>query len=305
MPEPIPGTSVRPIGLGATLWKVLRAPQQPAPVQTPAVPQPMPSDTLQTRTPFANRRFAAHGDLAAVHGGKILRTGTTTAGVAAVQRALIDMGFAVPGGPGGYYGAQTVQAIKNFQVMAGLTADGVLGPQTMRALDRHAPPPGKTSWDPGVSPGPIPDPDLGNGKKARVIVSISQHRAFMYDKAGNLTKVYGVRTGKADHEDGRGGRTTPGVRVVAGKNSDPTDVSNRLWPESGGTAFGTRLLDLTRIDPATGRRLPGGSGQELHGTYQEGSIGRDFSHGCVGLRNADIEEIYDKVRVGEFIRFDA
>lgn len=314
MPDPVPGNSIRPIGLGEALWKALRAPRPQAPAPSAPAPRPMPPDSFRTRSPFSNRRFAAHADLAAVHGGKVLRTGTTTAGVAAVQRALIDMGFAVPGGPGGYYGAQTVQALKNFQAMAGLTVDGVLGPKTMKALDQYAPPPGLTSWDPAADPGPaiegrrgnpsIPDPDLGNGKKARVIVSISQHRAFLFDRAGNLSKIYGVRTGKAGHEDGRGGATTPGVRVVTGKNNDPTEVSNRLWPESGGTAFGTRLLDLTRVDPATGERLSGGSGQELHGTYVEGSIGRDFSHGCVGLRNEDIEEIYDRVRVGEFVRFD-
>lgn len=307
MPDPVLGTSVRPIGLGEALWKALRTPQ-PAPTPDAPAPAPAPAippDTLRTRSAFANRRFAGQADLAQVHAGRALRPGTTTAGLVAVQRALNDMGFVVPGGATGYYGAQTSQALKNFQVMAGLEPDGVLGPKTMRALDQFAPPPGKTSWSPGADPGPIPDPDLGNGKKARVIVSISQHRAFTFDKAGNLEKIYGVRTGKADHADGRGGRTTPGVRVVTGKNDDPTDVSNRLWPESGGTAFGTRLIDLTRVDLETGRRMPSGNGQELHGTYQEGSIGRDFSHGCVGLTNADIEEIYDQVRVGEFVRFDA
>src|SRR5688572_10341374 len=113
------------------------------------------------------------------------------------------MGFAVPGGASGYYGSQTSQAIRNFQTMAGLQPDGVLGPKTMKALDRFAPPEGKTSWDPGVNPGPIPDPGVGGGKMARVVVSISQHRAFAFDKAGNLTKIYSVRTGKSGHEDGR------------------------------------------------------------------------------------------------------
>lgn len=304
MPDPTPGTTIRRIGLGEALWKALRSSQPPAPasVQQPAAP--MPKDTFRTASPFGNRRFAAHADLAALHAGKVMRAGTTSAGLAAVQRALIDMGFAVPGGAGGYYGAQTTQAIKNFQVMAGLVADGSLGPKTMSALDRLAPPPGLTSWDQGADPGPIPSPDLGHGKKARVVVSISQHRAFMFDKAGNLTKIYGVRTGKADHADGRGGLTTAGVRQVTGRNNDPTSVSQALWPESGGKAFGTRLIDLTLVDPATGKKQAGANGQELHGTYQEGSIGRDFSHGCVGFTNGDIEEIYDNLRVGEFVRFD-
>jgi peptidoglycan hydrolase-like protein with peptidoglycan-binding domain len=302
MPDPTPST-IRPVGLGDALWKLLKPGQSPAPAPKRNAP-PMPRDSYSTANPFANRRFAAHADLAEVHRGGVLRAGSTSAGMAAVQRALIDMGFAVPGGAGGYYGAQTVQAIKNFQVMAGLQADGSLGPRTMAALDKYAPPPGKTAWDAGVDAGPVPSPDLGDGRKARIVVSISQHRAFAFDKAGHLEKIYGVRTGKADHADGRGGTTTPGVRVVTGKNSDPAEVSDRLWPESGGKAFGTRLIDLTRFDPKTNQTLSGSNGQELHGTYQEGSIGRDFSHGCVGLTNADIEEIYDNLRVGEFVRFD-
>lgn len=304
---PDPQSSIRPVGLGSTIWKVLgRQPQAPAaPATQPSAP--IPSDSLSvSASPFTNRRFAGHADLAAVHAGGVLRPGVTSAGMVAVQRALIDQGFVVPGGAGGYYGAQTIQAIKNFQVMAGLDPDGTLGPKTMKALDQFAPPPGKTAWDKGSNPGMIPNPEVAPGKKARIVVSIGQHRAFAFDKQGNLTKIYGVRTGKNGHEDGRGGATTPGVRVVTGKNNDPTDVSTRLWPESGGKAFGTRLIDLTPVDPTTGKtRQGGGGGQELHGTYTEGSIGRDFSHGCVGLTNGDIEEIYDQVRNGEFVRFDA
>jgi len=304
MPEP--QTSVRPIGLGSTIWKVLgREPVAPAPVAPAAPPAAIPGDTLQVSpSPFANRRFAAHADLAAVFNGQVLRPGGTSAGTAAVQRALIDQGFAVPGGAGGYYGAQTQQALKNFQAAAGLEPDGILGPKTMKALDRYAPAPGKTAWDKGSDQSLVPSPEVAPGKKARVVVAIGQHRAFAFDKSGNLTKIYGVRTGKSGHADGRGGATMPGVRVVDGKNNDPTEVSNRLWPESGGTAFGTRLIGLTPVDPATGKRGTAYAGQELHGTYQEGSIGRDFSHGCVGLTNADIQEIYDQVKVGEFVRFD-
>jgi hypothetical protein len=46
------------------------------------------------------------------------------------------------------------------------------------------------------------------------------------------------------------------------------------------------------------RRLNLGNGYALHGTNQPDSIGRAVSHGCVRLRNADIEKLYDMVTVG-------
>jgi lipoprotein-anchoring transpeptidase ErfK/SrfK len=217
------------------------------------------------------------------------------------------MAFLVPLGVSGIYGGGTINAIKNFQHFAGLKADGSLGPKTLAALDRLAPAAGSRSWDRGQDPGPIPSPDLGNGKKARVVVSTSQHRAFLFDKQGHLTKIYGVRTGREqiDAEGKVGHATHAGVKIINAKNNDPTEVSNMLWPESEGKAFGTRLIDLSDYDPATGEVSKGEfSGQELHGTYQDNSIGRDFSHGCVGLRNQDIEEIFKQVRVGELVKFE-
>ena len=132
--------------------------------------------------------------------------------------------------------------------------------------------------------------------------------ALASDRAGNLTKIYGVRTGREqiDAEGKVGHATQAGVKVINAKNADPTEVSNALWPASNGQAFGTRLIDLSDYDVASGRSYKGpSSGQELHGTYSDASIGRDYSHGCVGLRNADIEEIFGQVRNGELVRFDS
>jgi hypothetical protein len=46
------------------------------------------------------------------------------------------------------------------------------------------------------------------------------------------------------------------------------------------------------------RRLYLGDGYGIHGTDHPESIGRAASHGCVRLRNADIEKLYDMVPVG-------
>jgi hypothetical protein len=46
------------------------------------------------------------------------------------------------------------------------------------------------------------------------------------------------------------------------------------------------------------RRLVLGDGYGIHGTNAPETIGRSVSHGCVRLRNEDIEQLYDMVPVG-------
>lgn len=53
--------------------------------------------------------------------------------VTAIQEALKDRGL-FTGNVTGYYGTQTQSAVKRFQKIKGLTADGVAGPQTLSAL---------------------------------------------------------------------------------------------------------------------------------------------------------------------------
>jgi lipoprotein-anchoring transpeptidase ErfK/SrfK len=45
-------------------------------------------------------------------------------------------------------------------------------------------------------------------------------------------------------------------------------------------------------------RLNLGDGYALHGTNAPSSIGRSVSHGCVRLRNEDIETLYNMIPVG-------
>jgi hypothetical protein len=62
-----------------------------------------------------------------------LKPGDQGAAVKVLQRALAHLGYS-PGRIDGQYGPATVDAVKSFQRAGGLTADGILGPKTLRAL---------------------------------------------------------------------------------------------------------------------------------------------------------------------------
>jgi hypothetical protein len=64
-----------------------------------------------------------------------LKPGDQGAAVKVLQRGLARLGYS-PGRIDGQYGPSTVDAVKRFQRAGGLTADGILGPNTLRALSQ-------------------------------------------------------------------------------------------------------------------------------------------------------------------------
>jgi Putative peptidoglycan binding domain len=64
-----------------------------------------------------------------------LKPGAQGAAVKVLQRALAHLGYS-PGRIDGQYGPSTIAAVKRFQSAGGLTADGILGPNTLRALSQ-------------------------------------------------------------------------------------------------------------------------------------------------------------------------
>ncbi|MFN4149795.1 MAG: L,D-transpeptidase family protein, partial [Candidatus Sericytochromatia bacterium] len=227
-----------------------------------------------------------------IEGSKTLKTGSKGSDVQVIQETLKDMGFYIGDIADGKFGQKTSIAITNFQSSRKLPETGIVDKATLQELINVAPPKGKKLWEAELKDkNIIPSNDIGNGKKAKVVIDLSEHRLFLYNSDNTIRKVYSVASGKGGWADGRGGETQPGIKVVNSKNNDPTEVSKKLWPETQGKAFGTRLLDLSWIDPKTGKLKP--SGEELHGTYSSNSIGTNASHGCMRMTNEDIEEVFD------------
>jgi hypothetical protein len=88
----------------------------------------LPTVTTQATT---GATTATHAPLPAP--STTLKPGDTGTQVTVLQRALASLGFSA-GKADGVYGSATTSALKQFQRSAGLTADGILGPATLRAL---------------------------------------------------------------------------------------------------------------------------------------------------------------------------
>ncbi len=106
---------------------------------------------------------------------------------------------------------------------------------------------------------------------------------------GKFFKRYPVGTGKF-------GKTPVGTFVVTDKQKDPV-----WWRPDGKeipfgdpqNILGSRWMAIR----ATGDTLPV-RGYGIHGTWDDNSIGKSESAGCIRMHNRDVEELYTLVTVG-------
>lgn len=87
------------------------------------------------------------------------------------------------------------------------------------------------------------------------------------------------------------GRPVKKYRVALGNPATPSPVGQYEVVFKGkhwGSGFGTRWMGLN---------VPWGI-YGIHGTNRPDSIGHNRSHGCVRMRNRDVEELFERVPVG-------
>lgn len=93
------------------------------------------------------------------------------------------------------------------------------------------------------------------------------------------------------------GKVYKTYRVAVGKSETPTPVGEWVivWKSyRSGDIFGTRFLALN---------VPWG-GYGIHGTNQPWSIGNYASHGCIRMRNKDVEELYEWIPIGTPVKIE-
>ncbi len=117
----------------------------------------------------------------------------------------------------------------------------------------------------------------------RIVVNIPDRR-LMLIAGGVVVKTYTVAVG------------TPATPTPSGTFEVVTRVTNPAWyrpgkvvPPGPNNPLGPRWIGLSR------------KGYGIHGTDSPRSIGRAKSHGCVRMRNADVEELFELVQVGDVV----
>jgi lipoprotein-anchoring transpeptidase ErfK/SrfK len=124
--------------------------------------------------------------------------------------------------------------------------------------------------------------------RRRIIISISDRRLAVVE-AGRVVKIYPTAVG-AD--------TTPsptGVFKIANRIPHPTwyGPNHNVVPPGKANPLGTRWMGLSR------------RGYGIHGTNVPSSIGSKASHGCIRMRKADVEELFELVKVGDEVEMVA
>jgi lipoprotein-anchoring transpeptidase ErfK/SrfK len=122
----------------------------------------------------------------------------------------------------------------------------------------------------------------------RIIVSIADRKLAVIED-GRVLKIYATAVG-AD--------ATPsptGVFKIATRVKDPTwyGPHGQVVAPGKSNPLGDRWMGLTR------------KGYGIHGTNNQRSIGHNVSHGCIRMRKADVEELFEIVKVGDVVEMVA
>jgi lipoprotein-anchoring transpeptidase ErfK/SrfK len=122
------------------------------------------------------------------------------------------------------------------------------------------------------------------GAPMRMIVVSLEDRKLALVEDGQLKKVYTVAVGKP---------STPspvGTFTIERRVANPTYHHNGKTVLPGpGNPVGTRWMGLSK------------HGYGIHGTNEPKSIGKAASHGCIRMSQADLEEFYELVTVGDTV----
>ena len=106
---------------------------EPATTEPAATPTPASTEPASTE-PASTTPASTTPKVTSVPAEQTLRPGMSGSSVLALQQALVQLGYD-PGTPDGSYGTGTTQAVSAFQTANGLTADGVAGPTTLKAIN--------------------------------------------------------------------------------------------------------------------------------------------------------------------------
>ena len=121
----------------------------------------------------------------------------------------------------------------------------------------------------------------------RVVVSIPDRKLALIEN-DQIVRIYPVAVGAPVSP------SPVGTFSIVNRVSNPTYYKTGKVVGPGSTnPVGTRWIGLSA------------KGYGIHGTDAPASIGFAKSHGCIRLRNRDIEQLFERVRAGDVVELHA
>jgi lipoprotein-anchoring transpeptidase ErfK/SrfK len=117
----------------------------------------------------------------------------------------------------------------------------------------------------------------------RIIVSIPDRKLAVME-AGRVLRIFPTAVGAPKSP------SPAGTFKIVDRIPDPTwYTKGRIVPPGKGNPLGTRWLGLSV------------KGYGIHGTNNPASVGHNASHGCIRMRNHDVEQLFEMVSVGDAV----
>ena len=130
------------------------------------------------------------------------------------------------------------------------------------------------------------DRTIQSGRPARRIVVSIPDRQLAVLEDDRIVKVFPVAVGAPKSP------SPSGVYKIMNSIQDPTwYTKGKIVPPGKCNPLGTRWMGLSL------------KGYGIHGTNRPASIGRNASHGCIRLRNRDVEALFSLMAVGDAVEF--
>jgi len=126
----------------------------------------------------------------------------------------------------------------------------------------------------------------------RIVVSIPDRKLALVDRDAQgrdrIVKVYDIAVGKPSTPSPRG------QFAVVNRIPNPTWYGpQKVVAPGAANPLGTRWMGLSA------------AGYGIHGTNVPRSIGKAASHGCIRMRNQDVEDLFDRVTDGIAVELSA
>ena len=117
----------------------------------------------------------------------------------------------------------------------------------------------------------------------RIVVSIPDRKLALIEN-GKVVKIYQTAVGSDTTPSPTGTFT-----VIRRVSNPPWYHAGKVVPPGKNNPVGSRWIGLSQ------------KGYGIHGTNAPKSIGRNVSHGCIRMRNRDVEQLFELVQIGDVV----